>query len=243
MPRKVTLLQLTALLALAASALASGALFAGDAKNPAKEAPAKPPPAKQSPPPAAAGPDAAALDARVSAFLDGHREQWHDLNVPYEDGKALFDLIVRKRFTRALEIGTSTGHSAIWIAWALSKTHGKLITIEIDPGRQRTAQQNFEAAGLSGYIDARLTDAHRLVKELPGPYDFVFSDADKDWYTQYFRDLEGKLTVGGCFTAHNVLDGFSGIAEFLAYARSRPNYSTEILHTSRSGISVSCRVR
>ena len=237
MPRKITLSQLTALLVLTASVLATSTfapstLAAGGAQTPAKE-----------PPPAPAKSDAAALDARVRAFLDRQREQWHDLNVPYEDGKALFDLIVRKRFTRALEIGTSTGHSAIWIAWALSKTHGKLITIEIDPGRQRKALQNFEAAGLAGYIDARLADAHRLVKGLPGPYDFVFSDADKDWYTQYFQDLEGKLTVGGCFTAHNVLDGFSGIAEFLAYARSRPNYSTEILHTSRSGISVSCRLR
>lgn len=205
-------------------------LSAGEAKAPAK-----------APPPAS--PEAAALDARVRAFLDSHRDQWHDLNVPYEDGKALFDLIVQKRFTRALEIGTSTGHSAIWIAWALSKTNGKLVTIEIDPGRQRTALQNFEAAGLSRYIDARLTDAHRLVKELPGPYDFVFSDADKDWYTQYFKDLEGKLTVGGCFTAHNVLDGFSGIQAFLDYVKSRPNYSTTILHTSRSGVSVSCRLR
>lgn len=238
MLQKVTLPQLTALLALTASALATGVLAAGEAKTPAQA-----PPAKEPPPSAPASPDAAALDARVRAFLDRQREQWHDLNVPYEDGKALFDLILRKRFTRALEIGTSTGHSAIWIAWALSKTHGKLITIEIDRGRQRMALQNFEAAGLSRYIDARLADAHRLVKELPGPYDFVFSDADKDWYTQYFQNLEGKLTVGGCFTAHNVLDGFSGIAEFVTYVQSRPNYSTEILHTSRSGISVSCRLR
>jgi caffeoyl-CoA O-methyltransferase len=89
----------------------------------------------------------------------------------------------------------------------------------------------------------KLGDAHDLVKQLPGAFDFVFSDADKDWYTRYFEDLDPKLAVGGCFTAHNVLDGFPGIAAFLDYVRSRPNYETTILRTSRSGISVSCKTR
>jgi predicted O-methyltransferase YrrM len=183
------------------------------------------------------------LDARVRGFLEKMKGNWHDLNVPYQDGQALHDLIVKKGFTRGLEIGTSTGHSGIWIGWAMSKTGGKLVTIEIDAGRHRTALKNFETAGVAPYIDARLANAHDLVKGLRGPFDFVFSDADKDWYTQYFKDLENKMTVGGCFTAHNVLDGFAGIDEFLAYVRSRPNYTTTIEPTSRSGISVSCRTR
>jgi len=103
-----------------------------------------------------------------------------------------------------VEIGTSTGHSSIWIAWALSKTGGKLITIEIDERRYREALANFKEAGLSEYIDARLADAHQLVKELPGPFDFVFIDADKDWYTNYAKALIPKLEPGGCLTAHNV---------------------------------------
>lgn len=185
----------------------------------------------------------AALDARVRSFLEQHRGQWHDLNVPFEDGQQLHDWIVQRRFTRALEIGTSTGHSGIWIAWALSKTGGKLVTLEIDPERQRTAIANFAAAGVSRYVDVRLGNAHELVKKLSGPFDFVFSDADKGWYTQYFKDLESKLTVGGCFTAHNVLDDFAGIREFLAYVRSRPGFTTTIARTSPSGISLSCRTR
>jgi predicted O-methyltransferase YrrM len=183
------------------------------------------------------------LDARVRGFLERERGHWRDLNVPYEDGQALHDLILAKRFTRGLDIGTSTGHSAIWIAWAMSKTGGRLVTIEIDERRHRVALKNFEEAGVAPYIDARLADAHQLVKELPGPFDFVFSDADKDWYTQYFKDLEAKLVVGGCFTAHNVLDGFGGVDTFLAYVKSRPAYATTIERTSRSGISVSCRTR
>ena len=50
------------------------------------------------------------------------------------------------------------------------------------------------------------SDAHKLVKELKGPFDFVFSDADKEWYKNYFIDIDPKLKVGGCFTAHNIYE-------------------------------------
>ncbi len=179
------------------------------------------------------------LDVKVEKFLNENRRSWHDLNVPYKDGQALFNLIVKNNYTRALEIGTSTGHSAIWMAWALSKTGGKLITVEIDEDRYKTALKNFKKAGVEEFIDARLADAHQLVKELKGPFDFVFSDADKEWYTQYFKEVDPKLVVGGCFTAHNVTDGFGDVKRFLNYVRSLPNYETTIDRSSSSGISVS----
>ena len=180
-----------------------------------------------------------ALDTRVKKFLDENRSKWHDLNVPYEDGQVLHDLIVNNKYRNALEIGTSTGHSTIWLAWALSKTGGKLITIEIDESRHNQALANLKAAGLAEYVDARLADAHELVKSVPGPFDFVFSDADKGWYLQYFKDVDPKLEVGGCFTAHNVLNRYGGIGDFLDYVNGLPHYKTTIDRTSRSGISIS----
>ena len=183
-----------------------------------------------------------ALDAGVQVFLNENREKWHDWNVPYEDGKVLHDLIMKGGYRRALEIGTSTGHSTLWMAWALSKTEGKLTTIEIDESRYVTALRNLKRAGLERWVDARLADAHQLVKELRGPFDFVFSDADKEWYTQYFKDVDPKLAVGGCFTAHNVTDPFPGIEDYLNYVESLPNYRTTLNRTSRSGISISCKI-
>ena len=181
------------------------------------------------------------LDARVQAFLKSHRSSWHDMNVPMTDGKLLHDIIVKHHYQNALEIGTSTGRSAIWIAWALSKTGGKLITIEIDAGRYQEALKNFQESGLSAYIDARLADAHHLVKELQGPFDFVFSDADKDWYANYFKDVAPKLKKGGCFTAHNMsmAPWNNGIREFIDYVRSRPDFQTTIDNSSRAGVSIS----
>ena len=186
---------------------------------------------------------AAELNARVQAFLDRHRGTWRDLNVPEGDGKVLHDLVLQHKFTRALEIGTSTGHSGIWIAWALAKTGGKLTTVEIDPGRHQTALANFKEAGLAPYIDARLGDAHEIVPALPGPFDFVFSDADKDWYKNYLVAVWPKLAPKGCFTAHNVSGMWvgRGIRDFLAHLKTLPDAVTTIDKTSGEGISISCK--
>lgn len=178
-------------------------------------------------------------DRRIENFLNEKRSHWQDLNVPYEDGRVLHDLIVNNNYQSALEIGTSTGHSTVWIAWALSKTGGKLVTIEIDASRQRTAMEHIRALGLSHVVDFQLGDAHQLVKEVKGPFDFVFSDADKDWYTQYFRDIDPKLKRGGTFTAHNVLQSISGIKEYLDTIENHPGYNTTIDRSSNSGIAIS----
>ena len=179
------------------------------------------------------------LDDRVQAFLDKHRYDWHDMNIPMRDGQLLYDLIIEHHYTRALEIGTSTGHSSIWIAWALSKTGGKLITIEINAERHKQALKNFKEAGVAPYIDARLADAHQLVKELEGPFDFIFSDADKGWYKQYFIDIAPKMAVGGCFTAHNISMRIRGIRDFVNHIRNLSNFNTTIENSRSTGISIS----
>jgi caffeoyl-CoA O-methyltransferase len=188
-----------------------------------------------------ASPRGSDLDARVQRFLESRRGTWRDMNVPEVDGRTLHDLIVKRKFTRALEIGTSTGHSGIWIAWALSKTGGKLVTLEIDPGRHKIALANFAEAGVSDFIDARLADAHDLVPKLEGPFDFVFSDADKEWYTKYFEAVWPKVTKGGCFTAHNITMRGSGIREFLDALKLVKDGETTIDRQSSAGISITCK--
>ena len=182
-----------------------------------------------------------ALDDSVRSFLEQMEGEWDSWNVPESDGKILFDIIIKNKYKTALEIGTSTGHSGIWIAWALSKTGGKLITIEINENRYREAMANFQKAGVAKYIDARLDDAHRLVKELEGPFDFIFSDADKDWYKNYFIDLYPKLNIGGCFTAHNVKKRSwfgGGTAEYYDYIKDIPGLDTTV-DESGNGMAIS----
>jgi caffeoyl-CoA O-methyltransferase len=186
------------------------------------------------------------LDDRVKAFLDKMRYRWMDLNVPETDGRLLYDIVLKNSYKKALELGTSTGHSGTWIAWALSKTGGKLITVEINKGRHDEAVANFRESGLIDFIDARLGDAHDLVNELPGPFDFAFIDADKDWYTNYAKALVLKLEPGGCIAAHNVSErrarfgfGYSGTGDYFEYMKSLPEFESRILPESRSGLAVS----
>lgn len=186
-----------------------------------------------------------ALDRRVRDFLDNARWGRGNMNVPEVDGQKLYDLIVENGYSRAVEVGTSTGHSTVWMAWALSKTGGRLLTIEIDERRHREALANLEEAGLAEYVDARLADAHDLVPELEGPFDFAFVDADKDWYAQYFQWLLPEIEVGGCFTAHNVSEsrgrsgrGIGGTGAFVRELLATEGLDTTFF-TRGGGLSIS----
>jgi predicted O-methyltransferase YrrM len=97
---------------------------------------------------------------------------------------------------------------------------------------------NFERAGVAPYIDARLADAHELVKEIEGPFDFVFSDADKDWYRQYFIDVAPKMAPGGCYVTHNVGMRHMG-GDYMEFLKTRPDFETTIERSRTTGISVS----
>ena len=186
-----------------------------------------------------------ALDIHVQEFLDNHARNWRDLNVPYRDGRILHEIILENGFTQAVEIGTSTGHSTIWIAWALSKTGGQLTTVEIDERRYSEALANVAEAGLSDYVEFILGDAHEIVPRLEGSYDFVFSDADKDWYVNYFDAMYPKLTTNACFTAHNVQEsrrrrrGWQ--TEYLAHVRATPDMHTTLHPDAQAGIAVTCK--
>jgi predicted O-methyltransferase YrrM len=188
------------------------------------------------------------LDAKVKAFLEKMQWGWRDMNVPEADGQVLHDIVIKNGYKRALEIGTSTGHSGLWIAWALAKTGGKLITIDIDEGRHSEAVANFKAAGLDSFTDARLADAHELVPALAGPWDFVFIDADKEWYTEYAKAVIPKVVPGGCIAAHNVSPprgggrfrgSGGGTGEYYQFIIQQPEFETSFPSGSRNDLSVS----
>jgi len=64
---------------------------------------------------------------------------------------------------------------------------------------------------------------------LKGPFDFVFSDADKEWNKNYFLSVDPKLAVKGCYTTHNVSGrGGYGRMGYLDFLKSLPNYETTV---------------
>jgi predicted O-methyltransferase YrrM len=165
------------------------------------------------------------LDQKVQAYLEAQKSLTRAGHFSDSDGRLIYDMILKNKYTRAVDIGTGTGQSAIWMAWALSKTGGKLITIEIDETRYRAALARFQEAGLAPYIDARLADALKLLPQLSGPFDFVFMDAPTVYAREFFDSVARQLVVGGRYLTHGVR-GDGDLPEYFGYLKSLKNFET-----------------
>ncbi len=103
-----------------------------------------------------------------------------------------------------LEIGTYTGYSALCLAEGLAPG-GNLFTIDINEELESRVRNYFQEAGMNDTIHYTVGDAVEIIARLPGPFDFVFIDADKENYAQYFDLVIGKVRSGGFILADNVL--------------------------------------
>ena len=111
-----------------------------------------------------------------------------------------------------LEIGTYTGYSTLCLAEGLAEG-GKLTTLDKDMELEDRVRGYFEKAGLSEKIDFRLGDALNIIPRLKQTFDFVFIDADKINYSNYFDLVIDKVVSGGYLLADNVLWSGKVIAE------------------------------
>jgi predicted O-methyltransferase YrrM len=132
-----------------------------------------------------------------------------DIAVSPEVGVLLSLLVRGTRAERALEIGTLGGYSATWIARALAPG-GRLYTLELDDRFADFAEAHFAAAKLAGVIEVRrgaaLATLPGLARELgPSSLDFVFVDAEKTEYPEYWAHVRPLIRAGGIFVADNIL--------------------------------------
>ena len=178
-------------------------------------------------------------DEKVLPLLKHLPYRHGGMNVPAEDGRLLYDIIMGKGYQRGLEIGTSNGYSALWLGLAFKQTGGELITLEIESQRAREARENFEHAGLEEIIDSRINDALKEIPTLKGKFDFVFIDAWKPDYIKYLELILPKMKTGGVITAHNVTSLGSSMQDFLEEIQKNTRLTTIIDHTSRAGVSIS----
>src|SRR5262245_6492845 len=101
------------------------------------------------------------------------------LAVSEEDGRFLRLMVATSGATRALEIGSANGYSAIWIGLGLRQTGGRLTTIEYDPARAKSAAAAIRQAGLADIVTVVAGDGFKEIPRLSGEFDFVFLDAWK----------------------------------------------------------------
>jgi caffeoyl-CoA O-methyltransferase len=107
---------------------------------------------------------------------------------------------------RALELGTFTGYGAISIARGLADG-GRLTCLELDEGYAATARRNLEEAGVADRVEIIVGPALRSLRAMPAEptFDYVFLDADKPGYPDYYEELVPRLLPGGLLLIDNVL--------------------------------------
>jgi predicted O-methyltransferase YrrM len=150
-------------------------------------------------------------------------------NVPREDAKFLGMLVGMTGAQRVLEVGTANGYSAIWMGLALEKTGGRLTTIEINPEKAKEARENLRTARLDGRVTVMEGDAHKIVRQLDGPWDLIFIDADMGRDLDYFEALFPKLAPGGVLARHNAIKYAAQMKDYLDQVKAHPQLDTVIL--------------
>lgn len=107
-------------------------------------------------------------------------------------------------FKNILEIGTAIGYSGTIMAKEIQKLNGKLTTLEIDEERFLVAKGNFEKANLNN-VELILGDALEELPKLNEKYDFVFMDASKGKYKEFFDIIYPKVEEGGLIFIDNIM--------------------------------------
>jgi len=166
-------------------------------------------------------------------------------------GRLLKILVSMTEGRLALELGTLAGYSGIWIARGLSDD-GRLITVEFEDKHADFAAREFETAGVADKIEivrgAALDVLPGLAAELgESSVDFVFVDAVKSEYVDYFRLLKPLLKVGGLFVADNVygtgagwIDEGHGTDEFNRTIAADPDFDA-VATPMREGVLIARR--
>jgi predicted O-methyltransferase YrrM len=165
------------------------------------------------------------------------------LAVSEEDGKFLSVLVASTGAKRVLEIGAASGYSAIWLGLGAGQIGGTVTTIEYDAMRAREAAENIRRAGLQDIVQVIAGDAFKEIPKVPGSFDLVFLDAWKPDYKKFFDLVFPRVTPGGLFLAHNVINKKSEMGDFLAAIHTHPQAFTTVVSPAFEGISITYKKR
>jgi caffeoyl-CoA O-methyltransferase len=126
-----------------------------------------------------------------------------------DDQAVLMEMLVRAMgATRAVEIGTFTGYSALAVARGLGPG-GRLLCCDVSVEWTSIARAAWERAGVADRIELRVGPGLETLRSLPPgeQFDFAFIDADKTGYAQYYEEVLARLRPGGLILLDNMLQG------------------------------------
>ena len=119
-------------------------------------------------------------------------------------GRLLQGLVRALQARNVLEIGSFTGYSALMMAQAMPD-EGRIITCDVDPEATAIARGFWARSPHGSKIELKLGPALKTMKSLEGPFDFIFIDADKESYPDYYARAMELLAPNGMIAVDNVL--------------------------------------
>jgi caffeoyl-CoA O-methyltransferase len=146
----------------------------------------------------------------VDPLFEELREETHrsmdspNMQVGPVEGTFLKLLVRLSGARRALEIGMFTGYSGLMIAAGLPED-GTLVTCDVNPKAEEVARRYFGRNAHGRKITIRMGPALETIRSLAPPIDFVFLDADKENYSNYYEAVLPLMPSGGLLVADNVL--------------------------------------
>jgi predicted O-methyltransferase YrrM len=133
-----------------------------------------------------------------------------------ETGRFLSLLAVSAPKGQVLEVGTSGGYSALWLALACRQRDDMLTTFELSPEKVHFAQDTFAAAGVQDIVQVIQGDARQFLPQFQ-EVAFCFMDAEKELYQEVYSLVVPNLVIGGWFVADNAISHRQALGDFLSY--------------------------
>jgi len=164
------------------------------------------------------------------------------------EGRFLEMLVFSLAPQRVLEIGTFSGYSALSMAAGLPRD-GRITTCDISEEHLDVARRFIEKSPYADRIEIREGPALDTIATLDGPFDFVFIDADKPNYVNYYDAVLPKLSPRGLIAADNTLwsgqvldasdtsEGTVAIRAFNDHVRDDPR-TEQVQLTVRDGVTL-----
>jgi len=141
------------------------------------------------------------------------------LQLPRESAEFVHAAILATGAKRGLEIGTSYGYSGLWAGAALAENGGTLVTLDNDPRKTEAAAATLRKAGLSGSVELKTGAALDLLATLPGPFDYVLNDADKENCRTYVELIADRLSDRAVVLTDNTVSHADQLADFVTWIR------------------------
>jgi predicted O-methyltransferase YrrM len=186
------------------------------------------------------------MDAALAGLLDELYAQGREYDAAQADRLArlrnlepetarLLALLVRATAARAvLELGTSNGYSTLWLADALGRTGGQLLSIDLDTHAQAEAATVLRQCGLDHLVVLGGGDGGQRLAGLPaGSVDLLFLDAERTEYPGWWQAICAVVRAGGLLIVDNAISHVDEVAPLRALLEADPDWTVCLLNVGK----------